>query len=196
VNRVSAVDATHVLPGDVILVQIQGRSWFSRLAGWAIRLGSRLARQPSTWNHVIVAHHIDAAGVYWGVQGQPGMVGWVDLAPWLAGAKTVTNAAQPKTDQQRQAICDAMTPLVGTATYDWAAIAANARIALAAAIHVTPLWGMTDTWGEGSPGHVICSSLADYGYESVGLASPRADRFCNPADWAQFIQTCGWEAAD
>lgn len=182
-----------VQPGDVILVQIRDGSWLTKLSAWAIRVGAVLTGQPSDWNHVIVAHHHDEHGVYYGAQGQPGQVAWVPLEPWLADAVTLTNADQPKTVEQRQLICDAVLPLVEVARYDWTAIAADTGIAFDAARHVSPLWGMIDHWGPGVPGHVICSSLADYAYERAGLASPAADRFCTPADWSQFIERRQWE---
>lgn len=181
-----------VKPGDVLLVRNRGTAVGTRLARWGIKLGAWLERKPTTWTHVIVAHHVDEAGVFWGVQGQPGTVGWVDLKPYLADPVTLTNRGQLKTAAQRDDVYAAMLPLVGQARYDWGVIAADAAIALGAARHVEPLWNMLDTWGPGVPGHVVCSSLADYAYERAGLESPAADRFCLPADWARLIQERNW----
>jgi hypothetical protein len=43
------------------------------------------------------------------------------------------------------------------------------------------------------PGHLVCSSLADYVYERAGLATPHADRACTPWHWAEFIRERAWE---
>jgi hypothetical protein len=184
-----------VKPGDVLLVRIKGRNPLVRLSAWAISLGARMRHEPTEWQHVIVAHHTDAAGTPWGIQGQPGVVGWADLRPWLAMPETISNAAQPKTDEQRAAICAALLPMVGLASYDWVAIMADAASAVTpkvAAMVIEPLWKKLDVWGPGVPGHVICSSLADWAYEQVGLDTPSPDRTCTPADWAAFMQARGW----
>lgn len=181
-----------VKPGDVLLVRVKSGRPFTRLASWLIRLGASLEREPTTWTHVIVADHVDAAGTWWGMQGQPGVVGPVDLRPYLADPVTLSNVAQPKTDEQRVKIVAAMAPLVLKAEYDWTAIGVDAAIALTAAAHVAPLWRLFDRWGPGVPGHVVCSSLADYAYDRVGLDSPALDRWCTPADWAVFIESEAW----
>lgn len=177
-----------VQPGDVLVVRITGRAWTTRVAGWAIRAGAWLTGQPTGWNHVIIAHHW-ADGVFYGVQGQPGVVGWVDMAPWLAdGTVTIANDGQPKTDAQRKVVCDGAEALVGRAHYDWAAIGVDAVIAADVLRKVNPLWQMAGRWGKSMPGHVVCSSAADYLNELAGLDSPRPDRWCTPADWAEWIQ--------
>lgn len=181
-----------VKPGDVLLVRIPGRHIWTRIASEAIRLGAELEREPTTWTHVIVADHRDAAGTFWGIQGQPDVVGWVDLAPYLTDPVTLTNAAQPKTNVQRGEICAAMQALLGRAEYDWAAIAEDAAIALATAEHVAPLWRAADHWGPGVPGHVVCSSAADFAYTRAGLASPGGARWVTPGDWAVFIEAGRW----
>lgn len=181
-----------VKPGDVLLVRNKGTAAGTRLARWAIQLGAWLERRPTTWTHVIVADHVDAAGVRWGLEGRPGGVGWVDMAPYLADPVTLTNRSQVKGEGQRVLITSAMAPLVGKAGYDWAAIGADAAIALASAAHVAPLWRQVDKWGPGVPGHVVCSALADYAYEVAGLESPALDRFATPADWAALIERNHW----
>lgn len=176
-----------VSPGDVVLVRITEGSWLSRVSSKLIRLGGALHDQPSAWNHVIIASHVDATGVFWGAEGRPGGVGWTDMAPWLADHYTISNADQPKTSEQRTAIVAGAAGMVDRKLpYDWPAIAVD----LAEVIR--PLWMPSGKWGKGSPGHVVCSSAADWLYERVGLASPQPDRFCTPADWADFILSHGW----
>ena len=184
-----------VLPGDVLLVRIRGRAWPVRLSAWLISLGARMEHKPDQWQHVIVADHWDEAGVFWGMQGQPGVVGPVELTPYLADPETLVNVDQPKTIDQRKLIVSAMQPLIGKEGYDWLAIlgdAAQAMTATAAQRYVAPLWKLAGKWGPGVPGHVVCSSLADWAYEQAGLASPDPDRWCTPADWAEFIEGKGW----
>ena len=190
--RFFPTEYSKVHPGDVLLVEIKGKNPLTRIAGRLIKLGARLTRQTHRWNHVIVASHIDDAGIYWGVQGQPGVVGWVDLRPYLKGDAYLANEEQPKTEEQRKTILDALTPLVGKASYDWTAIAVSAGVAAGAASSITSLWRWSGQWGKEVPGALICSALADYGYERAGLATPKSDRYCTPADWATFIERRGW----
>lgn len=182
------------MPGDVLLVRNKGTAATTRLARWAIQLGAWLEGDPTTWTHVIVADHIDDTGLFWGLEGRPGGVGWVDIAPYLDDPVTLTNIRQPKAPNQRALITTAMAPLVGKAGYDWAAILADAAIALAAAGHVEPIWyeRVRVQWGTTMPGHVVCSALADYAYERAGLESPVPDRFCTPGDWARLIKARNW----
>lgn len=178
-----------VQPGDVLTVHTGG------LWSWVVRLGPRLrnwlyrAGEPEHWNHVLVVMPDDARGNRWAVEGKPGGVGWRDLTSsgYLDDPYTLVNNEQSKTAEQRAQICVVMETMAQRHTpYDWPAIAIDiARI-------VSPLWGMRDKWGKGVPGHVVCSSAADLAYESVGLASPRPDRFCTPWDWARFDQEQGW----
>jgi hypothetical protein len=176
------VSPAEVFPGDILLTRTG--KWWSLL----IRLGASLKDRPNVWNHAIVAHHRDKAGTFWGLEGRAGGVGWVDLTPVLRDEYTIGNLMQPKTGEQRQKICDAALAAIGTG-YDWPAIA---RVAADA---IQPLWKLKGgTWGKGRtvPGALICSALADWAYEMAGLSSPRADRWCTPADWADFILTEGW----
>jgi hypothetical protein len=168
-------------PGDVLAVRTP-----PTVFGLLIRFGAWLARKPNTVDHVAIVHHRDAAGILWAIEGRPGGVGWVDLAVydnrWL-----VSNAAQPKTDGQREQICDAAVSLLGTG-YDWTAIAADA----AAVLDVDGLWRVRD-YGDKAPGHVVCSSLAAWVYRKVGLAEPCGPAVtCTPGDWAAFCQAEGW----
>ena len=59
-------------PGDVILVRTGG------LAATMIRFGAALRGAPNLNNHVAVAHHLDAHGTLWCVEGSPGGAGWRD----------------------------------------------------------------------------------------------------------------------
>ena len=182
-----------VQPGDVLLVRLPSTSLSVRIVEWLISLGATLRREPPQWTHVIIAHHTDEAGVFWGIQGQPGVVGWVDLTPYLAaGSTALTNSAQPKTKGDRKLICDALLPLVGVAEYDWVAIGVDAVIATGALAWADPIWKAVGRWGSTAPGHVVCSSVADWVYGRTGLKAPAAGRFTTPGDWAQFIQRGAW----
>lgn len=159
------------------------------LAGRLIRLGAALRDEPNLTNHVVIVHHVDAAGTVWGLEGRPGGVGWVNCAKYLASKWTLTNAEQPKTDEQRAKVAELALALLGT-PYDWTGIALDAMDAIGA-FH---LWRDT-SWGQ-APGHVVCSSYADYVYEQVGLANPGLashTRTTTPGDWAQFIIERAWE---
>jgi hypothetical protein len=174
---------TDVQPGDVLLTRHPRNRW-----GWLERIGLGIGDQPAVWDHVIVAHHTDPAGTHWGVQGQPGVVSYVDIGPWLADRWTIHNADQPKSGDQRGAVCAVMETMVtGKTPYDWTAIVIDAVQAIA------PLWKERGRWGNKVPAHVVCSSAADYAYTTVGLANPQADRWCTPADWASFLIRRGWE---
>jgi cell wall-associated NlpC family hydrolase len=170
-----------VQPGDILVVRHQNSD-----AGRIIRDGAALGDDPNVWDHVIIASHTDEAGTQWGIEGRNGGVGWVDLAPRIGDPWTVANDTQPKTDEQRAAVVATAKGMLGV-PYDWLAIAVDALHAVA------PLWKMRDEWGPGVPGHVVCSSLADYVYEHVGLPTPAADRFCTPAMWARFILRHEWQ---
>lgn len=163
--------------GDVLAVRTTG--W----AAWFIRLGARLHHLPDGDNHVVIAHHRDDKGVWWGVEGRPGGVGWADLRPYLSSPYTVSNADQPRTSAQRQAVADATVQMLGDA-YDWGGIAADACRDLG-----LPALFCSDWNGKGVPGHVVCSSLAAYVHTRVGLARPHSregGRFVQPADWVAF----------
>ena len=171
-------------PGDVLAVRSTG--WAGRL----IRLGAALRDQPNLNNHIAVAHHRDAKGTLWCVEGRPGGAGWRDARDYLASKWTLTNSAQPKTQEQRDAVCATMTAMIGTA-YDFAAILADADHA----------FGLDSAWlpdfktGQ-VPGAVVCSSLAAYAYSKNGLQHPPGDdRQITPADWTSFVLTQAWTHA-
>lgn len=170
-----------VSPGDVLVVRDAG-FW-----AWWIRFGERLRGKPHDWNHVVIAHHVDAAGTFWGIEGRPGGVGWRDLRSYLGAEITLTNRLQGKSDSQRASICQAAEALLGV-RYDWPAIVMDGLRM------IDPLWQMRDVWGPGVPGQIVCSSLADYIYERVGLVTPATDRWCTPGDWAELIESRGWDA--
>ncbi len=171
-------------PGDVLTV------WDPRrpLPAWLIRAGGWLrGHWRNRSNHVVMVHHKDEAGTWWGIEGRPGGVGWVDLAQYAH--ITSSNAAQPKTDAQRAALCTAGEAMLGT-DYDWVAILTDARQAL----HLNHLWKSKD-FGDGSPAHVVCSSAWEWVSEGLGLASPggTADtRWTTPPDWEAFNRAEGW----
>ena len=168
------------VPADVWCVRS------SNLASRAIRLGATLRylirggnNDGDLDNHVIIVTH-QTDGVWWGVAGRPGGVGYECLTPYLDDPTTITNADQPKGDDQRAQVL-ACVPQVLKAPYDWTAI----MVAAADDLHL-PEWFQKDWHGTGAPGHVICSALADWMYHHVGLPNPAPDRFCQPSDWIQF----------
>lgn len=167
--------------GDVLVVAT-GNSWAAK----AIRIGEVLRGQSSTENHVVVVHH-QTDGVWWGVEGKPGGVGWADLRRYLTNRRTVANVEQPKTLRQRDLIAHKAEAMLGR-PYDWAAIAADAFAALGVRDLMQQNWG-----GQGAPGHVVCSSLAAWLYEEAALARPvAAERFTFPSDWTDFCLDRAW----
>lgn len=181
--------AATVPPGTVLVVRDSG------IWAWWIRLGEWLKHQPSRWNHVAVYTHTDEAGTPWGVEGRPdGGVGQRDLTRYLHDPATLHNAAQlaGTTGEQRALICAGAAALLPSKgqhiRYDWPAIVRDGLSM------VDPLYRpeYRDAWGPGVPTQVVCSSMADWLYEHVGLATPDADRYCTPGDWARFIQRRGW----
>lgn len=175
-------------PGDIVVVRTPG------LFAWIIRFGQMLQGKPDLQNHVAMFHHTEK-GVNWYLEGRPRGVGWMpfraddDLyagSPW-----SLSNAAQPKTDAQRAAVCAKMRGMLG-APYDWEAIEGDAAMAL----HMPELWAK---WGSSKvmPGHVVCSSSAAWAYKEEYLAAPElgGGRFTEPSDWAEFIMTEGWKTA-
>ena len=168
--------------GDVLVVG-SGKSWSSRL----IRVGQALRGQPCTGNHVAILHHF-TDGVPWALEGRPGGVGWVDARRYIRDKRTVTNAEQPKTDEQREALATLCEAMIGT-KYDWLAIKDNALESLG----LEPLW--TYDWdGKGVPGQVVCSSYAAWAYTKVDLAHPRPgrERHVFPSDWSEFCFDSLW----
>ncbi|MGK5677503.1 hypothetical protein [Actinoplanes sp. URMC 104] len=182
-------------PGDVLVMAVPG-GWRKKLVRFFINLQARLTGSTAPQDHVAVLSHQDDAGNWWAIEGKPSSVGFVLADKYLRTPLLVTNAAQPKTDEQRELIVRVATELLGT-PYDWTAIA---TLGVRAA-RVNELWDRTlaKDWGEDEmPVHVICSSLADLAYEKAGLPSPGGTvgtRFTRPADWTRFCQEREWEAA-
>lgn len=160
--------------GDILVVRCRG------ILPRLIDLGAWLRHEPRR-DHVAIVYHINDDGEPWVVEAEPGGVRIASGAVYVADPRTITNAAQPKTAEQRAAIAATATSFVD-APYDWAAITQD----------VTSVLDLRDPyvheWLPGSvPSHVVCSSLASYVYAKVGLAEPVGGRFCTPADWARFI---------
>lgn len=174
------VEDAALLPGDVLCVDT-GSFW-----GRWIKLGGWLSRTGGHCDHVVVVHHEDLAGNLWGVEGRPGGVGWVELRRCTYRLVS-SNARQPKTPDQRAAVCGIVKGLLQV-PYDWSAIVVDAMRALT----VARLWN-TREWGPQTPGQVVCSSLADWAYERLGLASPQDDRWVTPDGWNHFNRTEGWK---
>jgi hypothetical protein len=166
---------------------------------WApfIDLGELMAGQAHHVDHVLIAHHQDKDGIWWGIEGRPGGVGWVTTDKYLADPHIHTrwnnsNASQARTEPQRAAIAKTAEGLLGVG-YDWiGGIAADAFVSFRAgelAELIDDWWG----WNQGGPrpGHVVCSSLAAWTYDRLGLASPISGRpsgaeLCTPGDWWKF----------
>jgi hypothetical protein len=157
----------------------------SGFAAAAIRLGAALRGKPDISNHVAVVHHTDTEGTTWVIEGRPGGVGWRDAADYLASRQTLTNAAQPKTAEQRKLITRAMEAMLGKA-YDWDAIANDG-------LEDLHLWA---PYAGQVHGETVCSALAAYGYDMGRTPRPKGqERLVQPGDWDEFIITRGWETA-
>lgn len=168
-------------PGDVLAVRSNGA------AGWWIRIGAALHNQPNLSNHIAVVHHTDIHGTVWGIEGRPGGVGWVDCRKYLESPYTLTNVEQNKTAIQRQNICKTMEAMLGT-PYDWEAISVDGMTDLG-----VRLPGWRPDWTGTVPGHVVCSSLADYAYWKNNVDCPVGGRGVQPSDWVKFILTKAWQ---
>lgn len=175
--------------GDVLVTR-EGPWWVSD----AIRLAAWLRDRPAVCNHVIVVHHRDANGTLWGIEGRPGGVGWRDLTGPSSWPLTNANTLQFKTPEQRDHVAWIVQQMLGT-PYDWAAITEDGREALhwAWSIPIAAEWHAGEV-----PGHVVCSSLADYAYQAAGLPNPGGSavgRFTTPGDWDLFIEREQWGRA-
>lgn len=190
---------TTPMPGDVWSVRTEGiLAWFVRLGARIRYLFSPTRNVADLDNHVLVVTH-QTDGVWWGIEGKPGGVGWADLTRYIDHPATVTNYEQPKTDEQRAQIVALIPQVLGT-PYDWSAIFRS----VATDLHLPSLfrwrWGRDNSiagqrsWGTSVPGQVICSSLADFLYSRIGLASPPGGRYVQPSDWCSFNTHKGWEA--
>jgi hypothetical protein len=172
-------------PGDVILVRTPAYNWLQRLIGRLIRLGAALEDKPNLVNHVAIVWKTDLMGVLWCIEAQAGGVGQYDVARY-DNMYLVSNAAEVKTDAQRAEIVRVAEAMLGT-SYDWEAIGVDA----AEALHLGALWKLRE-WSSRPPAHVVCSSLADYVYDKVGLAHPGDGRLTTPADWYELFLAKGW----
>jgi hypothetical protein len=162
-------------PGDVAVVRTKG------FGAFLIRLGAWIKRQPHNQNHVVII--VD--NMHTTVEAWPS--GGVVKASLDAydPKTTLTNWAQPKTDEQRQAVVTVAESLLNHG-YDWLAIARDTA-------NVFSLDSKSGPWANDStPARFVCSSLADYVYRKVGLPSPNTGSMCTPADWSQFIDRQAW----
>lgn len=177
-------------PGDVVAVD-SGNALGEDL----IRLGELLDGTPAPANHVVIVHHRDAAGTLWGIEGRPGGVGFTDMARYTGSALAKygnSNGGLARTSLQSEAVCRSAMHLLGT-PYDWrGGIAADGLLALhmgGLAKMLDKWWGWPDVCGTAvRPGHVVCSSLAQWVYSRLGLPCPvlADNELCTPADWWEF----------
>lgn len=178
------LDNSKLQPGDVVIVEMG--IWIIRALIWIQAVVSGKAKYRKG-GHVIVVSHRDAQGRLWGIEGRPGGIGWADLTK-RDGKWGVSNVLQPKTDAQRLQIVQVMKQLLGL-KYDY-----GAYIAIALnTVGISTDW--TDYKGENVPPHFICSAVADYVYEDVGLENPggfKITRLTTPAEWCEFIVESKW----
>lgn len=172
--------------GDVLCTR-GGDGFFTRM----IRFGAALLGKPNTINHVAIFMGPGADGKPRVIEARPGGVGWLDAAKYVRDPWTVDNRKQPKTVEQRAQMHDAALAMLGT-PYDWWGIGKNAM----EAIRAPDLYRSTDWDHVDTPEQVVCSSLADWVYATVGLPNPgkiTADRITTPGDWAEFCITEAWK---
>jgi hypothetical protein len=168
-------------PGDILVVS--ARSPVMLALTWFVRLFKRGVRKYAHWNHIAVYHHTDDAGIQWAVEAAPGGVAWRKVSEL---GRVMTNADQPKTDEQRTIVATGVASMLKLA-YDWTAIEADAFAQIASS-GVT--WSME--WdGARPPVHVICSSLASYWQWQAKLAGPHSWK-TTPMEWAMFVASRGW----
>lgn len=176
------IDLASLRPGTVIVTATVDKG------GWWIRLRSKLMGQVDLHNHVAVFTHLDDTGRPRGLEGRPAGFGWANLTRYLDRPDTVTNAAQPLTDDQRTRIVAGAVQMVGI-PYDWASI-------LAFALGTARLPFLAREWpDDGLPSHVVCSSAVDFLYEGVGAPNPGGyghTRRTDPDDWSAWILRSGW----
>ncbi len=177
-----AIDIAALRPGMVIVTATADK------AGWWIRLRSKMQRRNALHNHCAIVTHRDDTGRWRAVEGRPGGFGWANVETYCAHADTVVNVGQPLTDAQRQQVAVRAVEMVGI-PYDWSAIIGFA--ATTAGLRFVPAEWPDD----GVPSHVVCSSAADYLYESVAADNPGGytqTRGTDPSAWASFILDRGW----
>jgi len=166
-------------PGMVLAVHTGG------MFAEGIRIGSVLLDETAAQNHILGITHQDQKTLrWWGIEGRPGGVGWVDATPYLSSPVTVSNQRQPLDTRQQAGIVAALKLALGT-PYDWEVIAEEAERDL----HLKSTWSNTSAWGDTVPAHVICSSLLVWGYKRNGADYPKNTDpgHEQPADWVQFI---------
>lgn len=182
-----SVPLSQLRPGLVLAIATVG------MFGDLIRLGSETMDEPAAQSHIAVLdHQDDTTHRWWAIEGRPGGVGWRDATDYLLQPQTIANVGQNLDTGQQALICSAMRQALG-AKYDWDAIMEDA----ARDLHLTELWADTDSWSGQVPGHVVCSSLAAWAYKKAGAAYPQQvdTRHVQPADWAEFIQSNGFQVA-
>lgn len=170
--------------GDILCTRSKG--WIAFL----IRLWAALVDMPNLVNHVIILHHRNPDGGWVGIEARPGGVGWRDITPGLLRSPYLsTNAAQPKTEQQRFLIAKAAEELLRL-PYDYAGIV----MAGFEGLHIN-IWD--PVWGPVRPHHVFCSAAAAWCYGKVGLAAPglRFDRLVTPGAWDDWNRRAAWTLA-
>lgn len=173
-------------PGDVMAVA--DKPWWDPFP-MLIRAASLFAGHPTWIDHIVVFHHVDAAGVPWGIEGRPSGVGWADLRQydnrWMR-----SNRQEPKTAEQRAAICQRMEKLLGVG-YDWAAIVEDGLIDLGhPALSPFP---QAENPGD-VPQHIVCSSAAAWAYQDLALVFPTLRyRLCQPYHWWELFKENGWK---
>lgn len=181
-DTLTGVTLYDVRAGDVMVV------YDSTLPGWFIRLSAWLRHRPAGWNHIVLVGEIDEAGNRWGMEARPGGVGYVDphsMKRYLNSRKTIHNALQPKTDDQRNRIVSLGRALFKT-SYDWNTIEREGFESIG-----WNVWA-PDPITEVIPVHVICSSYIAWIYEHIGIRHPGTTMDVTPADWAEFILDRAW----
>jgi hypothetical protein len=152
-------------------------------AGEWIRFGASLIHEDDLVNHVAVLHHQDETGRWWGIEGRPGGVGWVDATSYIESQYTISNEREVISSDVRLKVANTMAGLLGV-PYDWRAIGEDAVRDL----HLPDLWA--EKWkGLVAPGHVVCSSAAAVAYRDSKLPYPSNVDIAHvqPADWADFL---------
>jgi hypothetical protein len=171
-----------VQPADVLAVATK-----TGLSTKLIDIGEILRGKIGLNNHVVVVHH-QTNGVWWGLEGKPGGVGWADLTNYLRDPRTTSNVHQPKELADRSWVVTQAEVMLGRA-YDWDAIMTDTLMSLG--IHNL----FSEDWhGTGVPGHVVCSSFAAYLYSVRKMPRPSGGggRFIMPADWTDFNLNRRW----
>jgi hypothetical protein len=191
----AAVTMLPAAPGDVLAVS--AGPWLVREV---IELEERMRGLAAPVDHVVIITHLDAAGRWIGIQGQPGGVGLVDCTPYLRAKVTRSNFFQPKPAEgspEMNAFLASCAKSLGV-RYDWAGIADDAVDALH--LHdlsavIDRLWKWPAKHGM-MPGEVVCSSLAAELYELHGWPHPDlgSERQCEPSSWWLWNDQHQWES--